>query len=578
MPRVPYQPYSEVAPGDQATNIATPPEAFGVGVARATEGLGQNIARTGDELFSRAVAFQNLNNETEARQADLQLMGELGDLHAKYDSLEGQARVDAFPKYKQDIFDAHQRIRGSISNDGARRMYDGNALSTIGRTIFNGAGAAASAQKQWMDKTADAEIFMARKSVSDSPFDEANLAIQEAKLTRAVESKVQLLGGDMSGPVAQALLKKELSGLYREKIAGGAFTDAERASHMLDNLKTKMTPEDVKAAETAVNSKATSEGSERIADDIFREGRGTATKPQESLESMQNRAKAEAERQFPNNKIMAQHAVDKLAHRWNQTTHAETIEQRKNEQIIYQSIQDGKTSAEIMSDPVSKTAYDALPANSSLKKKPLEAQVRGYTNQKQADEMVANYKRLRALSTNDTIEFLNTRLDQERLSEGDYKNLMAMRDKIIKGQQTDPRVGPAMTVLRNAVGPQLEALQVFKRTEANKIDYDHFTQNLQAALDSHLETKGKKPTDKELIDEIFPTLIQPHTFPGRFYGTNEYPVFKAPTYTQGYKDFDQKLRADMTDKGRSLSDEEVYRAYTQTLYNKFYRKPLKDAQ
>jgi hypothetical protein len=578
MAQVPYTAYPQDNLQDVPLRVDTPPDAFGVGVARAVSGLGKSISGVGNELWGRAVAMKQLDNETEAREADLKLMGELGDLHAQYSSLEGQARAAAFPKYKEDIFAAHQKIRAGISNDAARRMYDGNAMSTIGRTIFNGAGTAAAGQKQWADQTADAELFMARKAVTDSPFDEGLLAEQEGRIRRAVASKVELRGGDLSSAPGQALLKKELSGLYRDKIVGGAFSDAEAAEHMLDKYKTLMTPDDAKAAETAVNSKATIVAGERIADEEFKAGKGGPDKPQKSLEDMEASVKAQADRAFPNNPLVAQHAIANVQRKFNQGRFATTVEQRNNEQIVYQAIQDGKTPEQIMSDPVTKPAYDALPANSSMKKKPLEAQVRGYRTQKEADEEEANWKRLRSLASNDTIEFLNTRLDQEKLSTGHFTQAMALRDKIIKGQQTDPRVGPAMTTLRGAIGPQLEALGIFKRTDSNKTDYDHFTAGLQSALDTWLETHGKKPTDKELIENIAPQLMQPRTFPGRFYGTNEYPVYKPPTYTKQYKEFDQKLRADMTDKGRSLTDEEVYRAYVQSLYNQFYRKSLSDGK
>src|SRR5215831_12426381 len=149
MARVPYQPYSEVAPSGSEVSIATPPDAFGMGVAKAEQGLGQGLEQAGDRLFNRAVAFQKLANDTEAEQANLKLMDVTGDIHAKYDSLQGEERYRAYPKYKQDILDAQSNIEGSLSNDDARRMFKSRSLQTVGHLIFNGAGAAATGLRQY---------------------------------------------------------------------------------------------------------------------------------------------------------------------------------------------------------------------------------------------------------------------------------------------------------------------------------------------------------------------------------------------------------------------------------------------
>src|SRR5581483_2698427 len=101
MPQVPYQPVPQVAPSEAATpgvRVNAPTEAFGGASAAATEGLGKGFEQAGNELFGRAVALQQLANETEAREADAQYMLQAGDLHAKFNALEGKERVNAFPK------------------------------------------------------------------------------------------------------------------------------------------------------------------------------------------------------------------------------------------------------------------------------------------------------------------------------------------------------------------------------------------------------------------------------------------------------------------------------------------------
>src|SRR6266850_2070753 len=52
--------------------------ASGFDVAQAVQGLGKTVAGAGDEIFNRAIALQNLNNETEASEADAKYMIEAG--------------------------------------------------------------------------------------------------------------------------------------------------------------------------------------------------------------------------------------------------------------------------------------------------------------------------------------------------------------------------------------------------------------------------------------------------------------------------------------------------------------------
>ena len=70
MAQVPYSPVPAIAPTEAATpkpSVNAPAAAFGAAAGEAMSGLGRTLERTGDELFGRAIAIQNLNNETEAR-------------------------------------------------------------------------------------------------------------------------------------------------------------------------------------------------------------------------------------------------------------------------------------------------------------------------------------------------------------------------------------------------------------------------------------------------------------------------------------------------------------------------------
>src|SRR5882762_8322699 len=175
MPTVPYKPIPDQSPQATPTpyfHVNTPPAAFGANIGQALEGLGQMTEHAGNELFTRAIALQNLRNETEAREADAQYMMKAGELHANFSSLQGKQAVDAYPGYMQQLQESREQIREGLSNDASRRLYDSPSLSTLGRTIFNGAGHAAAENKSWAYGASKARIGAMADTALSSPNDD----------------------------------------------------------------------------------------------------------------------------------------------------------------------------------------------------------------------------------------------------------------------------------------------------------------------------------------------------------------------------------------------------------------------
>ena len=86
MPQVPYIGYpttQPIEPGEQIS-VSTPGAAFGENVGAAIRGIGGQLEQSGNEIFGRAMAIQDLANETAAREADSQFAMEQGKLHADF--------------------------------------------------------------------------------------------------------------------------------------------------------------------------------------------------------------------------------------------------------------------------------------------------------------------------------------------------------------------------------------------------------------------------------------------------------------------------------------------------------------
>src|SRR4029077_17653296 len=116
--------------------------------------------------------LQNINNETEAKDADADYMMKAGQLHANFSALEGNQAGDAFAKHTQDLQDLRTSIRGRLSNPAAQRMFDTSSLSVMGRTIFNGAGHAAQQTKVAASNASQARVDTMSDAVGTNPTDE----------------------------------------------------------------------------------------------------------------------------------------------------------------------------------------------------------------------------------------------------------------------------------------------------------------------------------------------------------------------------------------------------------------------
>lgn len=557
MAQVPYNPVPQVQPTEAAipgVRVNAPTEAFGGATARALEGLGGVTEKAGNELFQRAVALQQLNNETEAKAADADYMIKAGDIHANYQALQGMDRVKAFPKYSKDLEELRVKIRDGLSNDMSRRMYDSSSLSTMSRSIFNGAGAAAAANKEYTIGTAKAQLDIDTKTIEDDP---SAFDAKLGKIQNSARSLAAQQGFPANSPQEQDLVMKATSSAALAKAKGMARTAPFEAQTWLEKNKGLFTQQDYDRADASVTAQGRAVGSVNIANSVY--------DPDKPLKDMEAEATAKAEKQNPNDPLLATHAVAALRTRYNQDKYATQREQYSNEQIILGALQKGvENDQQLFADPKVKAAYDALPASSMLKKKPINYQIQKYNSARDAEVMDDNWVRLRGLASNDVEGFLNTNIMAEKLSPDKRDRLLTLRDQLIKNQSADPRVSKAVGILRGSMGSQLEALGIYKRTDSNKEDFDHFTGTLQSAIDAWQETHGKPPTAKDLTETIGPQVIKERAEPGLFFGTNQVPFFKQTVPNE----FIAKARKEAGNP--NLPEEQIYKLWTALQYRKLY--------
>ena len=572
MPQVPYSPVPTVEPaqgGPGPINIATPIEAFGGATAKAVQGLGAELGKIGDEVFHRAIAIQQLNNDAEAKDADSTYMIAAGDLHAKYNALQGKERVDAYPQYAKDLEATRVKIAEGMSNPMSRKMYDTASRGTMARTIFNGAGAAASAQKEYVVTTATANMQLDARTVEDNPNDEE---LFQEKLQRVVTNArtVSAAHGNPTGsPQEELLIQSEVSKLRSQQIIGKSRIAPFEAATMLDKHKGELTQADYLKVDNTVRNQGRAVGSANIADEVFNAGMGAEGKPQKSLTDMEAEAREKAKKLNPDDPILANNAVASLRSRWNQENYAKKEERAANNAVVNGAILGGvRDERQLRQDPKVAGAIDNLPKEDQLA---IPGRINRYNAAKDKVTQQDSYQELYGLSNNDVIKFLETDVTKYPLSQPDMRKLQAMQDKLRAKPTQDPMVQKFIGIMRGQYAAQMQELGVYRRDKDSPELYDKMTGAVSGAIDAWTQAHGKPPTAKDFNEQIAPQVLFQRLEPKWFgLSTRRRPYFDQDIPTN----FTEGLKKDFADKGLpEPTPAELERAYNRMLMNDLFSKP-----
>lgn len=234
MPQVPYTGVPTVAPQDTPIpryDAQVSPDMFGANIGNAVRQLGQTEDNVGNEIFQRGIAMQDLYNHSEAQDADAQYMQKAGELHANYSSLSGKEAVDGYPKYIQDLQQARTDTRDNLSNIMSQKIFDASSLSTMGRTIFNGAGHAATENKSYALGASNARVQAISDRTLSTPADED--AFQDGLQDSEDEIRAQ---GQLKGLAPEAVdeaVAQTKSELWSQRIKGLVKVQPFTAGKML---------------------------------------------------------------------------------------------------------------------------------------------------------------------------------------------------------------------------------------------------------------------------------------------------------------------------------------------------------
>lgn len=182
--QVPYSGVPEVSvaatPTPQVHNDV-PLAAFGGATAAATSNLGKAVEGAGNEVWARAMAMQQLQQEAEAANAVADFTTQMGEKYANYRSLEGKAAVDAYKPYIEDLNKTREDIGANLTSPFAQKKYLLESRNIQARSVFSAAAHAGDQQKHYLVGTSEATTRTAVNSTGNDPTSEStyNAAIQK---------------------------------------------------------------------------------------------------------------------------------------------------------------------------------------------------------------------------------------------------------------------------------------------------------------------------------------------------------------------------------------------------------------
>lgn len=562
MATVPYSSVPQVTAQDISTpSLRATPEAntFGAGVARAVQGLGQTLEHSGDQIWQRAVALQEVQNDTAARDADTNYMIQTGKLHAEFSSLQGQAAVDAFPKYMEDLRTSRTAIRDSLPNDDARRKYDSASQSTMGRTIFNGAGHAATQQKAAANGAIDARFQTTADGVYANPTDEGGYEQGLAQTKADFEEKAVLKG--WTPEQADVANKQRVSTITAHLLTGLAKQEPFKANDMLEKYKDRLFGDDRLKVENTIQGQMRQTGARLIANDI---GQDPDTPLQERLEAGDKAAKE----QGPNDPLLGDFVRDRITADYNKQQKAKTDVDRANYQTISSAVlglnnPDGKvptTVEELRADPTVDAAFGSLkPPQQRAIMKQLAQNAKGDFNE--TPERRDRYYQLLGMAHEDPAKFLDQNIPAEQIPAKWRDQLFKQQLKTKVGATQDPRVQRALTDVNG---------MLYNAGIARKQDEDRYFQFAGAMQDQIQDYVGEHKKQPSLEDtrKMAAQLIQTQSTPGWLWGTNQTPTYSLPVPSE----ISDKLKDQARDRYgiREPSDKQIQQEYVRMRFHELY--------
>lgn len=547
-------------------------EATGVNRFRAVQNFGQEIEKASNVVAQEVLQLQGLENETWAKNQDVDTMIKIGQAQSEFDQLEGENATAALPQHLERIKKIREDALQQAPNPMAKRMLDQSIARRVGFAIVD-SGHKAGTQA----KVANRAARTARVETARTVFDPTQPGTSKvAKET--IESEVEQLGADAGLPreAIDNVKRKEVSKMYLAGIQRSYLTQPEAAKETFDKVKDSMDPNDREAAQAWVNRGMASKQTRSDVETIFqklnfdpRKGPGQLTKlEEEGKKFIEKKGKDNPDYgHFLEGRIREKYNLGMAAHKDEQVGHEYSIgkfilgQNDKNAVVTIDGIVGPNAPKEV------RDAYTALepPAQRRINNWIAQAAKGGTVGW--TTDGLRRYQQLRGMASDpeSVEEFWSAGPEmilKENIPNSAKRELLNLQSSI-KTKAENISLNQNMSLVEGML-----TSAGLSRTQ-NREGYLQFRGAFEDQLrDFQGEKKTKVPPDE--VRKIASRLLQGQ---GGFMG-----FFQTKMFQQGVPtEISDKIKAEMIEKGFQPTDEMIQRAYAYKLYKELYDKNAKGA-
>lgn len=570
---VPYNPVPQESPARAPIPELSPvvtEEAFGSSIAQAIGGLGREAEKIGDQIFQRAIALQDLENQTMATEADNQFMLESAKVHAEFQSLEGQnAGPKALEKYTQDLSKIRADIGKGLGNPVARRLYDRGTRNTLARSIFNAAGHSAAQMKRANGDALAARVDLSMQDFSADP----NQETFDARFGPVAADVIRL--GDLHGwsrEKTESEIAKVRGKARVEQIRGMAQREPFAAEKLYNEVKDEIHWTQQDSVQNLVQGGTANVKARFIDDEVNADLKTGEPDEKKGVEERVREAREKAAKESKD-PLLGDYAAQRARATYNQYLQDKRDNVQRNDQTmlggingytnpggrVYNSRDDlyaFGTKEEIAiydaASPKERKKYDTWMAKNAKGEVILTPERR------------AKYEELLGLSEESPVEFMTKDIMAEDLTKEQQQKLFTRRDQILKSPGKDPRISRAMM----QVAPTLQAMGITPQDD--KQAFLRFRGALSDLMRQE-EASQKKPLTTEQIDKLSSRILQTIKTPGYIWGDiwpNKAPMFNLEVPESEANRI--KNSPAWISAGVDPTDEQIQRIYFLERYNKLY--------
>jgi hypothetical protein len=559
-------------------------------VGAALAHLGGAFEHAGDEVFARASAIKHVENKVEATEAETKFRIEADKISDAFEETNGNAAAGGLDAHMKSLEDLRTKIKGGLKSPESTAMYDEHSLRALGSFVAKAGKHSATQGKNALIAAEDARYKLALNDIYKDP-DNPDNDRRRAEALDNYKKNIAPIVGEF-GPKLQLKLMEMESTFDRQQILGIAKSDPVRATKILAERREKMMAADIETAEKAIEGghmnrapriieteinkdlfeKKTDE--ERAKEPTLRERLQEADRKVDGYEGVKDKDQLRYRvHQAVKNGFDEEHAKrdDEYKRNWNIVADALTgtknpgVPPPKNMEELRAQGKDVEAAITALGKKGNDMIYNAFAANiarGKVKYDPVES--------------LERFHKLWALSTTSVSEFLDKTDDVNdpklQLNEAERKSLVKLRSEVLKNPMGDPRMNKYHGWMTVKYGAEMDALDVFRRTEKNKEEYDAFRAGMLTLVESWTEKNKRAPDHTEFMRDIAPELIKykPGTFMFGFGTSAEYPAWSpnAPIPEKWAEDHQARI---IGAGGQKLTDKELREDYVRYMFEQSLR-------